>query len=1179
MARLTLCLLGSFEVTLDGHPLTAFVSDKARALLAYLAVESGRAHSREKLVGLLWPDSPEAAARANLSHVLTNLRQLLSDRDAQPPFLLASRQSIQFSRESSSSVDVTAFEVLASRQDPSGPERAASLYRGRFLEGFSLPGSSEFEEWLLLEQEHLHRLAMGALARLVTAYEAEGQIERALTFAWRQLELDPSWESAHRQTMRLLAQSGQRDAALAQYQACRRLLAEELAAKPSRETVSLFEQIRDGQVPAGQVQRAQPAQAPEPRIGPEERPWPLPGFVTGQVPAATRPVFVGREKELGRLAGLLEEALSGHGQAAFVIGGPGRGKTALLQEFARRSMEAHPDLLLAMGTCNAYSGIGDPYLPFRGMLSMLTGDVEAAWASGILRGDQARRMWEALPDMALILSMSGSGLVGTLLPGRELLGRARAAASGEAGWVPPLERLADPRTNPPGRLAQSHLFQQYGNVLLDLSARHPLLLVLDDLQWTDPASTALLFYLGRRIEGGRILLTVAYRPHELALGREVERHPLEPVLADYRARFGDAWLDLAAADEVEGRTFVERFLDSEPNVLGEGFRAALFSRTRGHPLFTVELLRAMQTRGDLVHDVQGCWVEGDRLDWDALPVRTEAAIAERIARLPKQLREILAVASVEGEEFTAQAVAAVLGLDELHLLRTLREELDARHRLVRQMGERRVDQRTLCLYRFAHYLTQQHVYHELGDSERRLLHRRVGVALEQIYCDRLEDIAVQLARHFDGDPEREWRYSILAGEQAAARFAFREAARHLERGLELSPSLVEGSQAEGARARASLCCRLGQAYIILDRYSEAEERLQAAITLAQQAEDRLIEGQATAWLGLLRAWLWDRLEAERLLRRSLVLTRETGDQATEAFSTRHLSSLLADTDRPGEAADLVERSRALYEQMGDRQGLASALLAAGNVARFRGDWEQAERCYDTVVAMPETDPINLPVALLELGNLARHRGAFELARGYAERAKVLSIEYDRKGVVAYALYALGSAATGEGKLAEACSYLEQGIAVNREIADPAAVCWGQADLGCVLARQGKLDAAWELLQEVVRQSLSMQIPELTVYAVFQTGLSGVHAGQLQHGAELLGLAFRAAHASCQLPKEAKQELGMLRERLGTDRLEAALARGAGLDLDRVAAAIVACDTPKRFWETGLGGNTAQIDAA
>ena len=77
-----------------------------------------------------------------------------------------------------------------------------------------------------------------------------------------------SWESAHRQTMRLLAQSGQRDAALAQYQACRRLLAEELAAKPSRETVSLFEQIRDGQVPAGQVQRAQPAQAPEPRIGP-----------------------------------------------------------------------------------------------------------------------------------------------------------------------------------------------------------------------------------------------------------------------------------------------------------------------------------------------------------------------------------------------------------------------------------------------------------------------------------------------------------------------------------------------------------------------------------------------------------------------------------------------------------------------------------------------------------------------------------------------------------------------------------------------------------------------------------------------------------------------------------------------------------------------------------------------
>ncbi len=253
MPRLTLALLGSFSVTLDGQPVTAFESDKARALLAYLAVESDRPHTREKLAGLLWPDSTEAAAHARLSHALANLRAILADHDPQAPVLLVTRQVIQFNREADALVDVLAFRQAVSQ--PMARHRPWSivllsvrLYHGRFLEGFSLPGCPEFEEWLLLEQEHLHRLAMETLARLADGYEAWGEFDRALPFAWRQLELDPWWESAHRQAMRLLARSGQRDAALAQYQTCCRLLSEELAAEPSPETVRLYEEIRDGTV-------------------------------------------------------------------------------------------------------------------------------------------------------------------------------------------------------------------------------------------------------------------------------------------------------------------------------------------------------------------------------------------------------------------------------------------------------------------------------------------------------------------------------------------------------------------------------------------------------------------------------------------------------------------------------------------------------------------------------------------------------------------------------------------------------------------------------------------------------------------------------------------------------------------------------------------------------------------
>jgi adenylate cyclase len=196
-------------------------------------------------------------------------------------------------------------------------------------------------------------------------------------------------------------------------------------------------------------------------------------------------------------------------------------------------------------------------------------------------------------------------------------------------------------------------------VLRTLAKTHPLLLMLDDVQWADSASIGLLFHLGRRLEGSSILIACAYRPEEVALERAGERHPLEKVLAEFKWSLGDVWVDLRRADEREGRSFVDALLDTEPNRLGEDFRRALFEHTGGHPLFTVEVLRAMQERGDLVPDAEGRWVEGPSLDWERLPARVEAMIAERIGRLDEELRDVLAVASVEGEWFTAQVVAQV----------------------------------------------------------------------------------------------------------------------------------------------------------------------------------------------------------------------------------------------------------------------------------------------------------------------------------------------------------------------------------------------------------------------------------------------------------------------------------------------------------------------------------------
>jgi WD40 repeat protein/DNA-binding SARP family transcriptional activator len=251
-------LLGPFRVSLDGEPTIDFVSDKARALLAYLAVESDQPHRREALAGLLWPDYPERSARASLRTALANVRQVIGDRTAKPPFLCVLRQTVQFNPEGDAWVDVTAFTqllkkqsaLMANRQTIHRLQKAVELYQGDFLTGFSLADSAAFEEWALLTREQLRRQALTALQHLVEHCEEEDESQRGLEYAWRQVEMDPLREGAQRQLMRLLALNGQWEAALAQYEGYHRLLETELGVAPSPEIQETFELLLMGELPS-----------------------------------------------------------------------------------------------------------------------------------------------------------------------------------------------------------------------------------------------------------------------------------------------------------------------------------------------------------------------------------------------------------------------------------------------------------------------------------------------------------------------------------------------------------------------------------------------------------------------------------------------------------------------------------------------------------------------------------------------------------------------------------------------------------------------------------------------------------------------------------------------------------------------------------------------------------------
>jgi DNA-binding SARP family transcriptional activator/predicted ATPase len=1139
MHRLSLFCLGPFQVTLDGQPITTFKSVKVRALLAYLAVEADGPHPREVLAGLLWPDWPDRGALANLRSALSDLRRAIGDREAFPPFLLISRDTLQFNAASDHRLDVAAFLELITLEELPSLEKAEQLYRGGFLEGFSVGDSAPFEEWALLTRERLARQMATALHHLAEGYEQQGEYAKAGSFAQRRLELEPWDEVARRQLMRALALDGQRSAALAQYETCRRLLAEELDIEPAPETVRLYEQIRSGTL------GARAPSTPSPLTHAAR----LPLFLEGKAAEVETAPFVARERELARLDRFLDLALAAQGRVVFVTGEAGSGKTALVQEFARRAQEVHADLIVASGNCNAHTGIGDPYLPLREILGLLTGDVEARWAAGAITREHARRLWDTLPLAAQALVEAGPDLIDTFVPRAALLERALTGVSGRTDW---LIRLGEPVERKPTGSAvpmsqQSHLFEQYTRVVQALACQAPLMLVLDDLQWADLGSISLLFHLGRQLAGSRILVVGAYRPEEVALGRDGARHPLAAVVNEFQRLFGAVTVDV---DQAERRDFVEAVLDSEPNRLGVPFRQMLYRQTRGHPLSTIELLRGMQERGDLVQDREGCWVEGPGLDWETLPARVEAAIAERIGRLTRPLQAALRVASVEGEDFTAEVLARVLETDGREMVQRLSSELDRTHRLVRAQAIERLGSRRVSRYRFRHSLFQKYLYDTLDQVERAYLHEDVGNALEELHGVQAGEmaastagvthvtataataatsaVAVQLAWHFQeaGIPEKAIHYLHQAGERAAQLSAFQEGIAHLTRALELLVALPDPGDAERRLERAEqeldLQLSLGRAYMggddrpllgMIEAYTRARELGQQ---MGKTSELSGIVGQ----LATAHYVRGEHQRARALGEEALSLAQRTGDPLLVALGHWRLGYVLFALGEFIEARAHLEPMLAFYEPQHHRPLVLLSGSDAGVSAVaydacclwFLGYPDQAlKKSQEAMVLARALDhPFSLAEIVFFSGCMfhAMDRNA-QAMKDSAEELARLAGEKLMPTWLGMAVRCRGQALAMLGQAQEGMAQMREGMAIHQAVD---AGLWLPGTLGALAAAQAKagspqeglatLSEALDLVEQTGERCWEEELHRLRGVLLLMQGNEADAEASLQHAIEI-----------------------------------------------------------------------------
>jgi predicted ATPase len=751
-----------------------------------------------------------------------------------------------------------------------------------------------------------------------------------------------------------------------------------------------------------------------------------------------RALFVGRDRELAEAKTCLQNALRNQASVLLVSGEAGIGKSAFIEEFAAISRGEFPTAVWACGVCDAQMGLSDAYLPFKEILRDLArNDRQRIQSPSPKVSNVSLLLAKALYEVGPDLLRAFSPFTGLDTPSLE--GVLAQLGLREEG----IKHRAD--------LNQTGVFDQYTEAILGIAAVAPMVLILDDLHWADDASLALFFHLARRISGRPVLLLATYDPHDVAHGRQGKEHPLKGLLNQLR-RFGARTISLdwdgKGSTESRARDFIRQYLNARysPNVFPDRFTDLLLARTRGNALFVIELLKNAEER-DEIKVVDGTWkilvrreISGGREpELPALPDRIDAVIEERIGRLTKDLKDILTAASVEGDHFTAQVMARVGQVDEDRLLEFL-EGLDTVHGLVQEKGERSLGRdQILSFFGFQHPLVQEHFYRHLSETQRRLLHRKVGRCLEELYGQDAEEIAPQLARHFDRarDHERAFRYYRIAARRAMAEFATDEAI------FSYSAALRIWDQLEGKElaAKLELLRELGNVYKFKADFPEAIESHETCLKLAKEAHNKLEQAWAINNLADIRRSQGDYSKAEALYKECEIIAGVLENEELLIEVATDLAELYGDVserlqaDGRSDPADIARKSARTYAEKVIAQGanypenVRRAFGALGNICVHLKDFPTGMEMYEKSLVVAEKHNLARQ-AYDRLGDIARIQGKYEKALELYEKYLKWTMEVGSKDSQVIAYNNMGMLHSETGEYAKALNFFETSLALN-----------------------------------------------------------------------------------------------------------------------------------------------------
>jgi len=740
-----------------------------------------------------------------------------------------------------------------------------------------------------------------------------------------------------------------------------------------------------------------------------------PSVVPSPRPTAVSEVqLIDRVEEMGLLRESVDKAVRGQGGVVFLHGEAGIGKTRLTRELGA-------------------------YARLRGM-QVLYGRCPALFR---MDGVPPYVLWnEAIKDYLQVCTPEQLYRVVGFYPGE--LSKLVPEVKQKLGAIPQSLPI-----NP--EHGRDRLFEAVSQFMTNISKETPLLVVLDDLQWTDQSSLLLLHYLARGVYRESLLLLGAYRETDID-----ERHPLPPVLTELNRErlLRSVPLKRLSFDDV--LEMIRRILEQDD--VPKEFCELVYEKTRGNPFFVEEVLKSLKEE-EVIYREENKWKikEVSKIEF---PETVKGVIKNRISRLDDECQNVLTMASFVGNDFVFEALLGVTGVEEDKLLEIMEKMLKTG--LVKERVIRGED-----MYCFADIIVRDVVHEEVSRLRHKKLHSAVGFALEKVYTKKIDEHLGELAYHFleGGDRDKALDYFLKAGEKAAKIYANGEAASHFLSALRL----LEEKESE-PRERGRVLEMLGDIKRLVGEYDASIKFWNDALPLSKQLNEK--ETSARLHRKMANVFWINMGDAKRAKEHHAAALKilETEPESVELASLyEDMAGMVAmgATGKMAEALSLGEKAVELAKKLNAHEVVAHSYMWLGEISGWLGERKKAQECFERAlrIALDNGYMETAVWAYDDLTGFGIHAGENEIRLEYCEKGFELAKKVGIVDWIALTGNHLSHMYLGMGNMNKAIPLAEESTALNRKVGNLILLAWSLNQLGSIHQKLGEWDKSEQYYKE------------------------------------------------------------------------------------------------------------------